>query len=320
MRRGAPCRGAPCAVVSPCRCLVTPVVRPSRQCPSVRSADLSWLRIDQVASDRWSLRTAPSGRASLLAGSARAPAMPSLAGPASTRWVSTRPVPTAGVRSSNRPVSSRPMSSCPVSGQLVPSSGVQPSGRLVSVRPVPFSSVAARRWPWGSRRGAGNLAAGTDRVAGGLRVPSGLVDGPSRPGGGDAVVVGRWGSGGRGPGRVGLGRRLRPCSTADRPGGGQPGVRVAGGCRLSQAWERGSKPGVPAPECGRHLGLEHDYAAWSLWSLMARWTGLEGANELDGADGARPQRGPARKSATPARGRQRCDLQELWWARQGLNL
>jgi hypothetical protein len=148
MRRGAPCRGAPCAVVSPCRCLVTPVVRPSRQCPSVRSADLSWLRIDQVASDRWSLRTAPSGRASLLAGSARAPAMPSLAGPASTRWVSTRPVPTAGVRSSNRPVSSRPMSSCPVSGQLVPSSGVQPSGRLVSVRPVP-----SRRWQPGGGRG-----------------------------------------------------------------------------------------------------------------------------------------------------------------------
>jgi hypothetical protein len=260
MRRGAPCRGAPCAVVSPCRCLVTPVVRPSRQCPSVRSADLSWLRIDQVASDRWSLRTAPSGRASLLAGSARAPAMPSLAGPASTRWVSTRPVPTAGVRSSNRPVSSRPMSSCPVSGQLVPSSGVQPSGRLVSVRPVPFSSVAARRWPWGSRRGAGNLAAGTDRVAGGLRVPSGLVDGPSRPGGGDAVVVGRWGSGGRGPGRVGLGRRLRPCSTAGRRGG-QLGVRVAGRCR-------------PLGVAGTFLG--HDHAPWSLWSLMARWTGLEG--------------------------------------------
>jgi hypothetical protein len=66
------------------------------------------------------------------------------------RWVSTHPVPTAGVRSSSRPVS----------GQLVPSSGVQPSGRLVSVRPVPFSSVAARRWPWGSRRGRATLPPG----------------------------------------------------------------------------------------------------------------------------------------------------------------
>jgi hypothetical protein len=65
-------------------------------------------------------------------------------------------------------------------------------------------------------------------------------------------------------------------------------VRVAGGCRLSQAWEHGSKCGGPAPGVV-HLGLEHDHAAWSLWSLMARWTGLKGAKELT----VRMGRGPS---------------------------
>ena len=139
-----------------------------------------------------------------------------------------------------------------VRGPTVRPAGVRPPGPLL-VGGSPAVAV-------GITSGAGNLAAGTDRVAGGLRVPSGLVDGPSRPGGGDAVVVGRWGSGGRGPGRVGLGRRLRPCSTAGRRGG-QLGVRVAGRCR-------------PLGVAGTFLG--HDHAPWSLWSLMARWTGLEG--------------------------------------------
>jgi hypothetical protein len=146
---------------------------------------------------------------------------------------------------------------CPVSWFRRPGSnrpaGWCPSARSLLVGGSPAVAV-------GITSGAGNLAAGTDRVAGGLRVPSGLVDGPSRPGGGDAVVVGRWGSGGRGPGRVGLGRRLRPCSTAGRRGG-QLGVRVAGRCR-------------PLGVAGTFLG--HDHAPWSLWSLMARWTGLEG--------------------------------------------
>jgi hypothetical protein len=141
-------RGAPSTVVSPCRCLVTAVVRPSRQCPSVCSAELSY-----CGSTRWRLAGGacgerPSGRASL-----RRPGMPGRRpcrpSPARVhRWVSTHPVPTSGVRSSNRPVSSRPVSSRPVSGQLVPSSGVQPSGRLVSVRPVP-----SRRWQPGGGRG-----------------------------------------------------------------------------------------------------------------------------------------------------------------------
>jgi hypothetical protein len=222
-------RGAPCTVVSPCRCLVTVVVRPCWQCPSV-----CLLSCPGCGSTRWPLAGGacgrrPSGRASL-----RRPGMPGRrpcrpSPPASTVRCPPIRFPRPG------PVSNRPVSNRPVSGQLVPSSGSnRPAGWCPPVRPVTSSSVSARRWPWGSRRGGGQPC---DRDGSGCRWsagPSGLVDGPSRPGGGDAVemVVGRWGSGGRGPGRVGLGRRLRRA----RPlagGGGQLGVRVAGRCRLS---------------------------------------------------------------------------------------
>jgi hypothetical protein len=131
-------RGAPCTVVSPCRCLVTPVVRPSRQCPSVRSAELSWLRIDQVASDRWSLRTAPSGRASLLAGSARAPAMPSLAGPRPPLGVHPSDshgrgpvVQPSGVQPSDVQLSGVQSAGSVVRGPTVRPAGVRPPGPLL---------------------------------------------------------------------------------------------------------------------------------------------------------------------------------------------
>ena len=41
---------------------------------------------------------------------------------------------------------------------------------------------------------------------------------------------------------------------------------------------------------------------------------------FDGKSDARPQRGPGMQRARPARHRQRFDLREWWWARQGLNL
>jgi hypothetical protein len=182
---------------------------------------------------------------------------------------------------------------CPVIWLGRPGSGC-PADWCPPVRPVTsVSSGSAQGVALGitSVRQA-TVTAGTDRVARGLRCPERLGRRPESAWRGATVRRwwgGRWGSGGHGLGRVGLGRRLRPCSTADRPGGGQPGVRVAGGCRLSQAWERGSKPGVPAPECGRHLGLEHDYAAWSLWSLMARWTGWKGPTSST----VRMRRGPS---------------------------
>jgi hypothetical protein len=223
-------RGAPSTVVSPCRCLVTAVVRPSRQCPSVCSAELSY-----CGSTRWRLAGGacgerPSGRASL-----RRPGMPGRRpcrpSPARVhRWVSTHPVPTSGVRSSNRPVSSRPVSSRPVSGQLVPS-----SGHLVSARPPGHLLVCVSpAVPWDHIGAAGNL---DGRDGSGCRWSAvsraAWSTARVRLKGGDAVeVVGRWGSGGRGPGRVGLGHRLRRARPlAGR--GGQLGVRVAGRCRLT---------------------------------------------------------------------------------------
>jgi hypothetical protein len=198
------------------------------------------------------LRTAPSDRASLLAGSARAPAMPSLAGPRPPLGV--HPSGSHGRGPVVQPSGVRSAGSV-VRGPTVRPAGVRPPGPLL-IGGSPAVAV-------GIASGAGNLAAGTDRVAGGLRVPSGLVDGPSRPGG--AMLWWWWSAGGgaavadlAGSGSGAGCDRARPLAG----GGGQLGVRVAGRCRpLGVA---GTLPG-------------HDHAPWwSLWSLMARWTGLEG--------------------------------------------
>jgi hypothetical protein len=100
---------------------------------------------------------------------------------------------------------------------------------------------------------------------------------------------GRWGSVGRRT-WAGLcfGGRLRPTD--------QAGQTAARGTRGS-ATALGQRSWLT--RCCRtvwsgHLAWSRDYAAWSLWSLMSEWTGLEGPNELGGQDGARPQRGPAR--------------------------
>ena len=133
-------RGAPCTVVSPCRCLVTPVVRPSRQCPSACSAELSWLRIGRWRLAGGACGRRPSGRASL-----RRPGMLG-AGHAVRR----RPASTVGC----------PPIRFPRPGPVVQPSGVRSAGSVVRgptvrcpviwcppVRPVTSSSVSARRWP-----------------------------------------------------------------------------------------------------------------------------------------------------------------------------
>ena len=158
-------------------------------------------------------------------------------------WVSTPFGSHVRVRASSCPVSSHPVSSRPVSARR------RPAGWCPRVRPITsVSSASARRWPWRSRR-CGGQSSQQGRielpVVGG--VPSGLVGRRvGLEGDGGEVVGGRWGSGDRGPGRVRPGPRLRSRSTADRPG--RPVRReVAGGCRLSQAWEHGSKRGGPGP-------------------------------------------------------------------------
>jgi hypothetical protein len=47
--------------------------------------------------------------------------------------------------------------------------------------------------------------------------------------------------------------------------------------------------------------LEHDHAPWSLWSLMARWTGLEGATSATVRMGAAPAR-PSQEVSDPGSG------------------
>ena len=133
--------------------------------------------------------------------------------------------------------------------------------------------------------------------------------------------------GGRGGGRGSVGRGAgRVCSgascgavDADRPGaspaGGPP---VAAG--YPEAWERGLQCGVPAPAGGGERGLDPRLRCVVVVEPDDRVDGPGRVNELDGADeGAAPAR-PSQEVSEPTSGRQRYDLRERWWARQGLNL
>jgi hypothetical protein len=124
---------------------------------------------------------------------------------------------------------------CPVSWFRRPESNRPVSGHLVSARPPGHLLVCVSpAVPWDHIGAAGNL---DGRDGSGCRWSAvsraAWSTARVRLKGGDAVeVVGRWGSGGRGPGRVGLGHRLRRARPlAGR--GGQLGVRVAGRCRLT---------------------------------------------------------------------------------------
>ena len=67
-------------------------------------------------------------------------------------------------------------------------------------------------------------------------------------------------------------------------------------------------------------GWVRDHGGWSSPSLTPGWADPEGPLEVPAGMGARPQRGPSRQRALPARCRQRCDLRRWWWACQDLNL
>jgi hypothetical protein len=129
---------------------------------SVRSVELSWLLIDQVASARSSLRTAPSGRASLQRSGMPGAAMLSVAGRCPPFGV--HPF-ASDVRGPVSPAVRCPAVRCPISWFRGPGSGRPagwcppvrcPAGWCRPVRPVTsVSSTEARRWPWGSRRCCG---------------------------------------------------------------------------------------------------------------------------------------------------------------------
>ena len=228
---------------------------------------------------------------------------------------------------SSRPVSSPSSVRSPgslirtqLSGRLVSSpSGVQ---RLVSVRPPGRSRLVPR--PPGAGDGDTSVRrdSGHDCIESSFMwsgpLPGGSVDGPRRHGCGHRCGVGCRPAGERRRrtwAEMCSGGRLRPTDQAGRPPRGRPSLATALG---QGSWLK--RDVAARHRVGGHLAWRRDYSAWSLPSLMSEWTGPEGPNELGGQDGARPQRGPARKRARPAQRQQRFDLRRWWWARQGLNL
>jgi hypothetical protein len=90
---------------------------------------------------------------------------------------------------------------------------------------------------------------------------------------------------------------------------------AARGCR---GCRRGRIAGVDT--LMRWLARGGDHGAWSLGWGEARVARLWMARGIGCEEGARPHRGPGIQRAHRRRGRQPSDLQERWWARQGLNL
>jgi hypothetical protein len=211
---------------------------------------------------------------------------------------------------------------CPVSWFRRPGSNRPVSGHLVSARPPGHLLVCVSpAVPWDHIGAAGNL---DGRDGSGCRWSAvsraAWSTARVRLKGGDAVeVVGRWGSGGRGPGRVGLGHRLRRA----RPlaGRGRPAWRK--GRRSLPANLGCGSAGPSATSClWAWLApcLEHDHATWSLWSLMAGWTSLEGPTRSTARMGCGPSAAQPASQRAWLGARRRCELREQWWARQGLNL
>jgi hypothetical protein len=227
------------------------------------------------------------------------------------------------------------VSSRPVSGQLVASSGVRPSSGLVSARPGSSRAVSAR--PSGRVRLVPRPEAtlGTRSVQRGSRYdcngascmwsaasPDGSVDGRGGlDAGATARVVRR--AAGRRPqtwpdctqagAAAALDRRAdRPGRPAHRAGARRWRLRQSGGASCSATLlhlPRGGRPGL---------------AARLRWVVVvapgARSGRPAGPPSLPARMGVRPQRGPGVQRVLPVRRRHRCDLQEWWWARQGLNL
>ena len=225
--------------------------------------------------------------------------------------VSTHPVLASGIWRSGRPVSGHLGSSSRGSGgrpSAVHPSGVQPSGvcprRSGRVRLLPL-----RRWRWGPRsRWPG------DRDHRNRWRPRWLpgrrrLDGRGGQDAGDAadvaLVTGRSVAD---PGRrVGCGPR-RPRLPAERPG--RPGRRAERPSQVAARWARvqaAARGGCTRRVAGV-LGLGARPRRVVVAEPDGRVGGLGGATRGAGGRGVRPQRGPSRRRALPARCRQRCDL------------
>ena len=230
-------------------------------------------------------------------------------------------------------VSACPVSACPVAG--VPVSGLRASGVRASRVRVRLRA-GVRSWSLGARARAPRLGRFRLRRGHPPRLRAARLfarAGRGRAGGG------RTGRGSRlrtwPPSRDALGRWLRPRSPAwptrdSRLRAGRPsgwlGItgRGAGCARRSPTRCMSScvSSGAGSSAGGPHEVLDQggDYGAWSLDGVGPESPGSGRAGGFDCEKGARPHRGPGMQRARPGRGWQGSDLQELWWARQGLNL
>jgi hypothetical protein len=201
----------------------------------------------------------------------------------------------------------------PVSGHPGSSSGVRRSGRLLSTRPVstlsavhpsgvqPSVSSHLRHWRWDQAEASGQPSPRQrSRVVMGGRAVGRLGQWPRSPGGCDATrgrSLVRGGVGVADPGRVRCGRR---CRAAAPPADGAP-VAAAALWAGEQAAARAARSGRVAGVLG--LGGR---PRWVVVVAVAR----RGGHPLGCRPGmrVRPQRGPSRQQAFPARCRQRSDL------------
>ena len=192
-----------------------------------------------------------------------------------------------------RPGSGCPAVRCPVTWGRRPE---RPAvGRLLSTRPGSSRPLSTR--------------AVSSRL---LSAPVGPDASVSSHSGGGVGTRSRW-PGDRGhqnrwrPRRLPSRRRLDRRSR--RPGRGR-------GCRRRVGqWEFGGGPGPPgwvrAAAAAAWLpssGWGRDHGGWSSPSLTAGWADPEGPGEVPAGMGVRPQRGPSRQRAFPARCQQRSDL------------
>jgi hypothetical protein len=305
---------------------VAAVARPVRDgvgALGVLAAERSWLVLAQTASAQRSVQPVSRGRASS-PWSTRPAGTPRRRSP-----VSSRRCPPIRVR---RPGSGCPAVRCPVtwgwssrgSGgrtAAVQLSVVQPSAvrcpsvrcpgvwclpSSVRTRPSPPPQAVAlgtrSRWPGDPGHRDGWRPCG-------CRAVDGSIDGRGGRDAGDAAEVALVKGAGGGPGLpVGCGPR-RPRLPAERPG--RPGRRaerpVAGGCAVGTRG-RLQREVAAAAAWLPPSGWGRDHGGWSWPSLTPGWAAPKGPLEVPAGMGVRPQRGPSRQRARPARCRQRSDL------------
>jgi hypothetical protein len=119
--------------------------------------------------------------------------------------------------------------------------------------------------------------------------------------------VGRW-EGGADPGRrVGCGR-WRPRLPLSDQAGQAGGVRSARRGRLRCGHGSRLQHKEAACRVAAVLGLVGDHGGWSSPRRTLGWAAPAGPGEAPAGMGVRPQRGPSRQRACPARCRQRSDL------------